>query len=86
MATDFARDLEDQLVKTKAALQDQAEEMLSLLLQFEARLQERLDAAEARIAALRASYAQMSQDGDFAMARTTTEEPTRPPLGTDWTG
>ncbi len=86
MATDFARDLEDQLVKTKAALQDQAEEMLSLLLQFEARLQERLDAAEARIAALRASYAQMSQDEDFAMARPTTEEPARAALGTDWTG
>jgi len=61
MATEFAQDLEDQLTKTKAALQDQAEEMLALLLQFEARLQERLDAAEARIAALRASYAQVSE-------------------------
>lgn len=53
MATEYARDLEDQLVETKAALQGQAEEMLDLLLQFEARLQARLDAAEARIAALR---------------------------------
>lgn len=63
MATDFAQELEDQLSKTKSALQDQAEEMLTLLLQFEARLQERLDAAEARIAALRAAYAQVS-DGE----------------------
>lgn len=53
MATDVAQELEDQLAKTKAALQGQAEEMLDLLLQFEARLQERLEAAEARIAAYR---------------------------------
>ena len=58
MATDIAQDLEDQLAKTKVALQGQAEEMLALLLQFEARLQERLNAAEARIAALRAAEAQ----------------------------
>lgn len=58
MATDFAKDLEDQLVETKAALQGQAEEMLGLLLQFEARLQARIEAAEARIAALRAACAQ----------------------------
>jgi len=53
MATDISRELEDQLVETKAALQGQAEQMLDLLLQFEARLQARLDAAEARIAAYR---------------------------------
>lgn len=53
MATDIATELEDQLVQTKAALQGQAEQMLDLLLQFEARLQARLDAAEARIAAYR---------------------------------
>lgn len=53
MATDIAREMEDQLVQTKAALQGQAEQMLDLLLQFEARLQARLDAAEARIAAYR---------------------------------
>lgn len=61
MATDFAQDLEDQLAETKAALQDQAEEMLDLLMQFEARLQARLDAAEARIAALRAACTQEAQ-------------------------
>ncbi len=57
MATDIAKDLEDQLAETKAALQGQAEQMLDLLLQFEARIQARLDAAEARIAEFRASGA-----------------------------
>ncbi|MGH2458103.1 MAG: hypothetical protein ACRDIY_04475 [Chloroflexota bacterium] len=55
MATDIARELEDQLVETKSALQGQAEQMLDLLRQFEAQLQARLDAAEAQIAAYRAS-------------------------------
>lgn len=60
MATDIAQELEDQLAETKAALQGQAKEMLDLLLQFEARLQARLDAAEARIAALRETYDQFN--------------------------
>ena len=55
MATDIAKELEDQLVETKTALQGQAEQMLDLLRQFEAQLQARLDAAEAQIAAYRAS-------------------------------
>lgn len=58
MATDIARDLEDQLAETKAALQCQAEEMLALLLKFEARLQARLDEAEARIASFKATRAE----------------------------
>ena len=62
MATDFVQDLDDQLAETKAALQDQAAEMLDLLLQFEARLQARLDAAEARIAELRQSCIQVSEN------------------------
>ncbi len=86
MATDFARDLEDQLVQTKAALQGQAEEMLSLLLQFEARLQERLDAAEARIAALRATYAQLSKDEELTGASASSQDSTRVHRDDDWTG
>lgn len=53
MATDFQRELDEQLVECKAALQGQAQAMLELLLEFEARLQARLEAAEARIAAVR---------------------------------
>ncbi|HLG50606.1 MAG TPA: hypothetical protein VKY56_03100 [Chloroflexota bacterium] len=63
MATDIARDLEDQLVEAKAALQDHAEEMLQLLARFEAQIQARLDAAEARISALRAALAQSAGAG-----------------------
>jgi len=52
MATEFATELDQELRECKAALQDQAQQMLALLLQFEARLKQRLDLAEARIAAL----------------------------------
>ncbi len=52
MATEFATELDEDLRVCKAALQDQAQAMLTLLLQFEARLKQRLDLAEARIAAL----------------------------------
>jgi len=58
VATEFAQDLDEQLLECKVALQEQAQTMLSLLLQFEAQLQARLDAAEARIAAARASIAE----------------------------
>lgn len=53
MATDIARDLDSQLLEAKAALHDQAEAMLDFLLRFESQLQARLEAAEAKIAALR---------------------------------
>ncbi len=53
MAADFAVDLDQQLVECKTALQNQAEEMLTILVQFEERLKARLDAAEARLASLR---------------------------------
>ena len=43
-----------ELSKTRAALQTQGKFMLEMLTAFEARLQERLNVAEARIAALRA--------------------------------
>jgi hypothetical protein len=52
---EFAQELDEQLLECKVALQEQAQTMLSLLIQFEAQLQARLDAAEARIAALRAA-------------------------------
>jgi hypothetical protein len=54
-STEIAAELDDELRACKEALQDQAQEMLSLLLQFEARLKYRLDQAEARIAALQAA-------------------------------
>ncbi len=57
MATEFVRELDEQLLECKAALQDQAQAMLELLLRFEAQLKARLDAAEARIAILRAAEA-----------------------------
>ena len=54
MATEFATELDQQLFACKAALQDQAQAMLTLLLEFEAQLKARLDAAEAQIATLHA--------------------------------
>lgn len=51
-STEIASELDEELRACKEALQDQAQEMLSLLLRFEARLKNRLDLAEARIAAL----------------------------------
>jgi hypothetical protein len=57
MATDYARDLDEQLVECKVALQRQAQAMLDLLLEFEARVTARLDAVEARIASARAADA-----------------------------
>lgn len=57
MQKDIARELDEELAACKAALQVQAQTMLDLLLRFEARLQERLDVAEAQIAALRATSA-----------------------------
>jgi hypothetical protein len=53
MAVDLAIELDEQLIECKTALQNQAQEMLSILFQFEERLKARLDAAEARLAALR---------------------------------
>jgi hypothetical protein len=61
VATEFARELDEQLLECKVALQEQAQTMLSLLLQFEAHLQARLDAAEARIAALRAVAPELNE-------------------------
>lgn len=54
MAAEFTQDLEAELQECRVALQGQAQVMLDLLLQFETRLQERLVAAESRIAALQA--------------------------------
>ena len=62
MATDYARDLDAQLIECKLALQGQAQAMLDLLMEFEARLQARLDAAEARIAAAREAAARTNGD------------------------
>jgi hypothetical protein len=53
MATELAADLDRDLLEAKEALHGQAETMLSLLHEFEIRIQARLDRAEARIAALR---------------------------------
>ncbi|HLH74858.1 MAG TPA: hypothetical protein VKX96_16345, partial [Chloroflexota bacterium] len=61
MAKDYDRELESQLIEAKAALQGQAEAMLDLLLQFESKLQARLDAAEARIIALREAIARQQE-------------------------
>jgi hypothetical protein len=57
MTNEVGVELDAQLVECKTALQHQAEEMLSILAQFEERLKARLDAAEARLAALRAQTA-----------------------------
>jgi hypothetical protein len=57
LATEISIELDEQLVECKTALQHQAEEMLSILAQFEERLKARLDAAEARLAAFRAETA-----------------------------
>lgn len=54
MAMDIAVELDKQLVECKTTLQKQASDMLTTLVQFEERLKARLDAAEARLAALRA--------------------------------
>ena len=54
MAANIAVDLDQQLVDCKERLQDQAQAMLASLLDFELRLQARLELAEARINALRA--------------------------------
>lgn len=66
MATDYDRELETQLIEAKAALQGQAEAMLDFLLQFESKLQARLDAAEARIVALREAI-ECQQEVDLPM-------------------
>ncbi|HVB97096.1 MAG TPA: hypothetical protein VNG11_05145 [Chloroflexota bacterium] len=73
MATDYDRELESQLIEAKAALQGQAEAMLDLLLQFESKLQARLDAAEARIVSLREAIAHQ-QDVDYSMRSRQPEE------------
>ena len=57
MTNEVGIELDAQLVECKTALQHQAEEMLSILAQFEEKLKARLDAAEARLAALRAQAA-----------------------------
>ena len=54
MAANLAVDLDQELVDCKERLQDQAQAMLASLLEFELRLQARLELAEARINALRA--------------------------------
>jgi len=54
MAANIAVDLDQELVDCKERLQDQAQAMLASLLEFELRLQARLELAEARINALRA--------------------------------
>jgi hypothetical protein len=54
MAATIAVDLDQELVDCKERLQDQAQAMLASLLDFELRLQARLELAEARINALRA--------------------------------
>lgn len=54
-STEIVTELDEELRACKEALQDQAQEMLSLLLQFEARLKHRLDLAEARIAAMQST-------------------------------
>jgi hypothetical protein len=54
MAANIAVDLDQELVDCKERLQDQAQAMLASLLDFELRLQARLELAEARINALRA--------------------------------
>jgi hypothetical protein len=54
MAANIAVDLDQELVDCKERLQDQAQAMLASLLEFESRLQARLELAEARINALRA--------------------------------
>lgn len=73
MATDYDRELETQLIEAKAALQGQAEAMLDLLLQFESKLQARLDAAEARIVSLREAIARQ-QEVDYSMRYRQPEE------------
>jgi hypothetical protein len=54
MAANIAVDLDQELVDCKDRLQDQAQAMLASLLEFELRLQARLELAETRINALRA--------------------------------
>ncbi|HUX88061.1 MAG TPA: hypothetical protein VMW65_13755 [Chloroflexota bacterium] len=73
MATDYDRELETQLIEAKAALQGQAEAMLDLLLQFESKLQARLDAAEARIVSLREAIARQ-QEVDYSVRPRQPEE------------
>jgi len=73
MATDYDRELETQLIEAKAALQGQAEAMLDLLLQFESKLQARLDAAEARIVSLREAIARQ-QEVDYSVRSRQPEE------------
>ena len=70
--TEIARELDEQLVECKVALQGQAQSMLELLLEFEARLKSRLEAAEARIAAFRAANGRKPNDapGETARVRT----------------
>lgn len=68
MPTNATRDLDEELMECKVALQSQAQAMLELLLQFEARLQQRLDAAEARIVAARAAPERPADDRELALA------------------
>ena len=53
MATDFATELDRQLVECTLALQNQAQAMLAILAEFEAQVKARLDEAEARMATIR---------------------------------
>ena len=57
MAVELATELDQQLEECKAALRGQAQTMLAMLADFEAQLQARLDAAEARIASFRETEA-----------------------------
>lgn len=68
MPTNATRDLDEELMECKVALQSQAQAMLELLLQFEARLQQRLDAAEARIVAARASSERPAEARGLALS------------------
>jgi hypothetical protein len=78
MATDYARDLDAQLIECKLALQGQAQAMLDLLMEFEARLQARLDAAEARIAAVREASARGVGESYPASSNGTSNRPQVP--------
>ena len=54
MASEFAAELDRQLEECKSALQDQAQAMVAILAEFEFQVKARLEAAEARIARVRA--------------------------------
>ena len=53
MATEFATELDRQLVECTLALRNQAQAMLAILAEFESQVKARLDEAEARMATIR---------------------------------